>query len=357
MLDSGPYLEALDAATVQLAPGAPVPSLSWPGLAHVLTKYIAEDVKASGTKKKGPDAALGKGFRLLVARAEEGARRCGAGRLLTRRAPTLFKHVADVLDAVGLSSPIGSDYSHALRNQLLAVPEYCAPAPPSAFQGALRRAGAGSAGPRPGVALRFFCAAARGLAGTLGRLQPHAPLINQASILTWLMPHLAHPIPAELVGIHLDFLDKHGLERGGEEVQRALATLAALLASYPGDVSPLLQVRGREVGQGRAAKPACRGAAGGVHGGWRWWPHTTHRSRLTYPPQSTQTDILDCFRSLVERLLALAETAPRCRRDADAGVFTLVALCHPAQALLQKETHTKRMFNPPPPRCGIPAAR
>ena len=136
MLDSGPYLEALDAATVRLAPGAPVPSLSWPGLAHVLTKHIREEVEAGAGLKKGPDAGLGRGFRLLVARAEEGGRRCGAGRLLLRRAPALFKHVAEVLDRVGLASPIGADYSHALRNQLLTVPEYCAAAVPYAFQGA-----------------------------------------------------------------------------------------------------------------------------------------------------------------------------------------------------------------------------
>lgn len=138
MLDSGPYLAALDAATAALAPAAPLPALSWPGLSHALTKYISEEVNKAGGGKKGPDAALGRAFRLLVARAEEGGRRCGHARMLQRRAAPLFMHVYEVLDKVTLASPIGSDYSHALRNQLLSVPEYCAAANAATFQGALR---------------------------------------------------------------------------------------------------------------------------------------------------------------------------------------------------------------------------
>lgn len=51
----------------------------------------------------------------------------------------------------------------------------------------------------------------------------------------------------------MDFLDRHPLERGTEEAQRALHTLSALLAAFPGDMSPTLQVHlgGRE-GAGKA---------------------------------------------------------------------------------------------------------
>lgn len=40
-----------------------------------------------------------------------------------------------VLKTVGLTSPMGLDYSHVLRNQLLPVPEYCTCSSAHAFQG------------------------------------------------------------------------------------------------------------------------------------------------------------------------------------------------------------------------------
>lgn len=43
--------------------------------------------------------------------------------------------VPQVLKTVGLTSPMGLDYSHVLRNQLLPVPEYCACSSAHAFQG------------------------------------------------------------------------------------------------------------------------------------------------------------------------------------------------------------------------------
>lgn len=118
-----------------LRPDAPVPGVSWPGLAHVVTKAVAEEVQAAGSRKKGPDPSLQRAFRLVMTRAEEGVRRCGHGRLLLRRAGSLFRHVSEVLQAGGPASPIGLEYSAALRNQLLTVPEYCACSTPPIFQG------------------------------------------------------------------------------------------------------------------------------------------------------------------------------------------------------------------------------
>ena len=42
---------------------------------------------------------------------------------------------SQVLKTVGLTSPMGLDYSHVLRNHLLPVPEYCACSSAHAFQG------------------------------------------------------------------------------------------------------------------------------------------------------------------------------------------------------------------------------
>lgn len=136
ILDSPKYLQGLDEATAALRPDAQVPGASWPGLAHVLTRALGEEVRAAASRKKGPDALLQRAFRLLMARAEEGERRCGQARLLLRRAGGLFRHVAEVLQAAGLASPIGLEYSAALRNQLLTVPEYCACSNTQTFQSA-----------------------------------------------------------------------------------------------------------------------------------------------------------------------------------------------------------------------------
>jgi hypothetical protein len=137
ILDSPPYLRDLDAATAGLAPGVKVPQASWPGLATALCRHVSDELKASASRKKGPDSALHRAFRLMVVRAEEGERRCGHARLLARRAGALFAHVTEVLEAAGLTSAMGLDYSAVLRNHLLTVPEYCAAATTPTFQGKL----------------------------------------------------------------------------------------------------------------------------------------------------------------------------------------------------------------------------
>ncbi|KAL4857208.1 Serine/threonine-protein kinase ATM [Chlorella vulgaris] len=183
ILDSPAYLQALDEATVALRPDAPVPGVSWPGLAHVVTKAVADEVQAAGSRKKGPDPSLQRAFRLVMTRAEEGERRCGHGRLLLRRAGSLFRHVSEVLQAGGPASPIGLEYSAALRNQLLTVPEYCA------------------------------CSTA--------------------------------PIFQALLAVHMDFMEKQvqrqGLGRSADDAGRSLAAMAALLAAFPGDMQPVFQ--------------------------------------------------------------------------------------------------------------------
>lgn len=97
VLDSDPYLRALDATTAAVAPGAQVPPASWPGLAHAMCKYVGSEVEAAKNKKRGPEAALSRGFRLMMTRAEEGERRSGHARLMVRRAGTIFRHVTEVL--------------------------------------------------------------------------------------------------------------------------------------------------------------------------------------------------------------------------------------------------------------------
>ncbi len=196
-LDSDALLRALDAGTAALPPGAAITAASWPGLAVALIKHIEAELARSAAGKKGPEPALSRAFRLLTARAEEGERRSGHARMLLRAAARLFKHVTgvrtaaascmhaachsrhnpvasscwlgtvmlllparscarsaslpgmppwphtpspphrvpQVLKTVGLTSPMGLDYSHVLRNQLLPVPEYCACSSAHAFQG------------------------------------------------------------------------------------------------------------------------------------------------------------------------------------------------------------------------------
>ena len=132
ILDSPSYLSVLDAATAAVGPSGQVPTGSWPALAQVVVRYITEEVQGAASRKKGPEPALHRAFRLLMMRAEEGERRSGHSRLLLRRAGLLFRHVAEVLNKVGVTSGMGLDYSAVLRNQLLAVPEYCAASTPSA---------------------------------------------------------------------------------------------------------------------------------------------------------------------------------------------------------------------------------
>ncbi|KAL4452130.1 hypothetical protein ABPG75_007792 [Micractinium tetrahymenae] len=176
---------ALDAATAALPPDGAVPAASWPGLAHVLAKAASDEVKGMAGKKKGPDPQLHRAFRAMVTRAEESERRCGHRHMLRRRAGSLFRHIAEVLDAVGLSSAMGADYAAALRTHLLAVPEYCA------------------------------CSS-------------------------------AHTFQA-LLNVHMDAIETFGKkpadrqEREAEEAVRALGTMSALLAAFPGDMEPLFQ--------------------------------------------------------------------------------------------------------------------
>ena len=69
---------------------------------------------------------------------------------------------SQVLKTVGLTSPMGLDYSHVLRNHLLPVPEYCACSSAHAFQGE------GAAG-RGGAAASWACSRVRGLLGGAGQ--------------------------------------------------------------------------------------------------------------------------------------------------------------------------------------------
>ncbi|PSC71129.1 serine threonine-kinase ATM isoform X1 [Micractinium conductrix] len=181
LLDSTDFLSALDGATAALPPGRSVPEASWPGLATALARHVTDELQAAAGRKKGPDAGLHRAFRTLVARAEEGERRSGHRRVLLRRAPALFRHVAEVLQVAGLASPLGADYTAVLRSQLLAVPEYCAVASAGTFQ--------------------------------------------------------------ELITVHMDAVDASLAkgERGAEEAGRALGTLGALLAAFPGDMDPVFQ--------------------------------------------------------------------------------------------------------------------
>lgn len=135
MLASDATAAALDAATAALPPDGAVPAASWPGLAHVLAKAAGDEVKGAAGKKKGPDPQLHRAFRAMVARAEESERRCGHRHMLRRRASSLFRHISEVLEGVGLSSAMGADYVAALRTHLLAVPEYCACSSAHTFQG------------------------------------------------------------------------------------------------------------------------------------------------------------------------------------------------------------------------------
>lgn len=146
---------ALDAATAALPPDGAVPAASWPGLAHVLARTAGEEVKGLAGRKKGPDPQLHRAFRAMVARAEESERRCGHRHMLRRRAASLFRHISEVLEAVGLSSAMGADYSAALRTHLLGVPEYCACSSAHTFQGehCCRGEGAGAGAAAGGTGL------------------------------------------------------------------------------------------------------------------------------------------------------------------------------------------------------------
>lgn len=73
---------------------------------------------------------------------------------------------------------------------------------------------------------------------------------------TLLPPH--HVV--DLIDVHTAVLEKHPLERGLDEAQRALATLTALLTACPGDLQPMFQVGGvcwcaPGPGVGKGAKP------------------------------------------------------------------------------------------------------
>jgi hypothetical protein len=68
----------------------------------------------------------------------------------------------------------------------------------------------------------------------------------------------------------MSFLERHPLERGAEEAQRARATITALLAALPGDMQPLFQADmllffadlAARLGQLAEASPRCGMSAG-----------------------------------------------------------------------------------------------
>ncbi|GAB4819121.1 hypothetical protein N2152v2_006167, partial [Parachlorella kessleri] len=180
LLDSPDYLRALDQQTVRLSPKDPVPAASWPGLCSVLSGYVTDEIKASSTKKRGPEASLSKTFRKLIQLAED-ERRSGRKGLLVRRAGKVFIHIKEVLGLLGpagLSSPIGQDYGTVLRSHMLALPQYCACSSASIFQ--------------------------------------------------------------ELLDVYYSRLETRPLDRS-EDTYRAMATIQALLARFPGDMHPAFQ--------------------------------------------------------------------------------------------------------------------
>jgi hypothetical protein len=71
------------------------------------------------------------------------------------------------------------------------------------------------------------------------------------------------------------FLERHPLERGAEEAQRALATITALLAALPGDMQLLFQADmllffadlAARLAQLAEASPRCGPSAGGGSSG------------------------------------------------------------------------------------------
>lgn len=95
-LDSDALLRALDAGTAGLPPGAAITAASWPGLALALVKHVEAELARSAAGKKGPEPALSRTFRLMMARAEEGERRSGHARMMLRAAARLFKHATGV---------------------------------------------------------------------------------------------------------------------------------------------------------------------------------------------------------------------------------------------------------------------
>ena len=73
----------------------------------------------------------------------------------------------------------------------------------------------------------------------------HCPASKKSS-LPVISPQSCSPplLPPDLIDVHTAFLEKHPLERGLDEAQRALATLTSLLAACPGDLQPMFQVCG-----------------------------------------------------------------------------------------------------------------
>ena len=116
--------------------------------------------------------------------------------------------------------------------------------------------------------------------------------------------------PPDLIDVHTAFLEKHPLERGLDEAQRALATLATLLAACPGDLQPIFQVRRLVagvfacdcIGDVTTHRGSCARSSAASE---------MHRCLLSAVPALLQADLVDFFAELAGRLETLSQKSPR----------------------------------------------
>ena len=123
-------------------------------------------------------------------------------------------------------------------------------------------------------------------------------------------------------------------ERGAEEAGRALGTLGALLAAFPGDMDPVFQVGGIESGGARHSRePSClslgdrsgrgctqRQAGKRMDQVCAWAGDGTSKTACAPPPPCLappclQDDMLSFFTDTAGTLRGIGEEAPRCRDE------------------------------------------